>query len=322
MIDLPTDPDVLSIGGQAIPRGESAQLSLHIASLVTHTPIHLRLRVNRAVKAGPVVLLMAGLHGDEHNGVEILRRLRELKATVPTRGTVIVMPLVNVFGFLQFAREVPDGKDVNRSFPGSATGSLASRIAHTVTKQVLPHVHLGIDYHTGGGSRTNYPQLRASFLVHPELRPLADLFAAPMLLNSGLIDHSLRKEAHKRGVKLLVYEGGENLRFDEQAVVEGVKGSIRFLHGLDMCSLPPEAPQKPTVVMRESRWVRARASGFFHPEVTPGQAVHKNQVMATLTDPFGDTSFTVKSPIEGYIIGQNSAALLHQGDALFHIGEA
>jgi predicted deacylase len=308
----------LTLAGTTIHPGEDKVLNLEIARLVSHTPIDIRVEISRAEEPGPVLLLMGGLHGDEINGIEIVRRLKVKGATRPRRGTIITIPILNVFGFLNFSRDVPDGKDVNRSFPGNADGSLASRIAYTVTKEILPIIDLGVDYHTGGASRTNYPQVR-SHIVDETTLAHAKAFGLPMVLDSPLIDGSLRKEAFKRKTNIIVYEGGESLRFDELAIREGVNGTLRLLRYLEMTEI--EAPPGvESIVIQGKKWVRAKHSGFFHTEVDYGQHVQKGQVIGQITDPYGDFEHFIKSPSDGWIIGLNNAALTHQGDALYHIG--
>ena len=185
-------PDTITINGKKVNKGEKAEVSLRIARLPTHTVIDLPVFVYRGKHDGPVLLLTAGLHGDEINGIETIRRLIVDKIVYPLAGTVIVVPIVNVFGFIHFMRDLPDGKDLNRSFPGSEKGSLARRIAYVVMNKILPHVNYGIDFHTGGASKSNFPQIRCVF-ANPKNLELAKAFAAPFIIDSKLIDKTFSR---------------------------------------------------------------------------------------------------------------------------------
>ncbi len=311
-------PDVITIGSYQINKGEQVKIELDVARLPSNTLINIPVHVYRAVEDGPVLLLMAGMHGDEINGIEIIRRMIASKAIVPKKGTVITIPVLNIFGFLNYAREVPDGKDVNRSFPGSTRGSLASRIAHLFMKEVFPHVDYGIDFHTGGGSRYNYPQLRCKVDI-PEQFELAKAFCAPFIINAKLRDKSLRKEATQRGKSIIVYEAGESMRMDELAINEGLDGTARVMHYLGMRDEFTKALSEP-LIFQNSTWVRSPRSGMFQSYNQPGDEVKKNQLIGMITDPFGAVKLKLKATKSGYIIGLNYAPIVSQGDALFHIG--
>ncbi|MEP1890068.1 MAG: succinylglutamate desuccinylase/aspartoacylase family protein, partial [Cyclobacteriaceae bacterium] len=234
------------------------------------------------------------------------------------RGTTICIPILNVYGFIHFSRTVPDGKDVNRSFPGNKNGSLASRMANYVLKDIIPKIDYGIDFHTGGAQRTNYPQTRC-VMKDDENRKLAEAFGAPFALNSKFRSNSLRWSASKLGKRILVYEGGESTRFDEFAIDQGVNGALRLMKHLDMIDEAPE-PIALSQVVQSSSWIRARNAGLFQPLVSSGDPVGKNQVVGYLTDPFGEKKQPVKTKVAGYVIGLNNNPLLHQGDAIMHIG--
>jgi predicted deacylase len=264
------------------------------------------------------LLLSGGLHGDEINGTEIVRRLINKGVNHPLKGTTICIPIINVYGFIYFSRYVPDGKDVNRSFPGNKAGSLASRVAHFITNQIIPHIQYGIDFHTGGADRTNYPQVRA-MLNDPTNKKLADAFHAPFTLNSSYRAKSLRQTASTKGKNILVYEGGESSRFDEQAIQLGFDGAQRVMHHLGMLKSSPDATYISHRINRSS-WVRAKASGMFQTAVKSGQEVEKNQILGYITDPFGAFELPVKATQSGFIIGLNNNPILHQGDAVMHIG--
>lgn len=310
-------PETITINGIRIEAGEQKEVSFRIARLPTHTTIDLPIYINRGMEDGPVLLITAGLHGDELNGIEIARRLLANNMALPERGTTIVMPVVNIYGFLQNTRALPDGKDLNRSFPGNKTGSLARRVAYTLLNEILPQVDYGLDFHTGGASRSNYPQVRAvlSDSINEEL---SKAFAPPIIVNSKFIDKSYRKAAHRKGKHVIVYEAGESMRFDEFAIQEGINGALRLMKHLNMISKAPDPHE--SVIIRSTRWVRSRYAGIFHSEVTLGVKVKKRQILGRITDPFGETEYLVRSTMDGHVIGLNYMPVMNAGDALMHIG--
>lgn len=308
----------MKIREQEILPGETKKIDINIAKLPSHSTIDISITISRASKDGPVLLLSGGLHGDEINGIEIVRRMVEEGINIPLIGTVICIPIINIYGFIHFSRYVPDGKDVNRSFPGNKNGSLASRVAHFMMNEIIPKIDYGIDFHTGGADRTNYPQLRG-MMKDPEVEKIAGVFHAPFTLHSKYRAKSLRQAANKKGKKILVYEGGESARFDEFAIQTGIDGAQRVMHHLGMLKSAPKATYESYFINRSS-WVRARASGLFGTEVKYGQKVVKNQLVGSITDPFGDFKVPIKSPASGYVIGLNNNPVLHQGDAVMHIG--
>jgi len=292
---------------------------LNISTLPSGTNINIPVHVFRAPEDGPVMLLMAGMHGDEVNGIEIIRRLLRQKLLHPQRGTIIAIPVLNIYGFLNFSREVPDGKDVNRSFPGHKRGSLASRVAYTFVKEILPWIDYGLDFHTGGASRTNYPQIR-SLLDNPENETLARTFGAPFIVNAGLRPKSLRKEAAKQGKIILVYECGESLRFDEMGIKGGITGTQRVLHYLGMQEYAKGLEEITGIICQKTSWIRAREAGLFHSKVQVGTYVQKGDILGRIADPYGTKALRIRSPYSGYIIGLNHMPVVNEGDALAHIG--
>ena len=306
------------INGEEIKLGEEKRLTANVAKLPSHAKIDISITVSRGVEDGPVLLLLGGLHGDEINGVETVRRMIEKGWNKPDRGTVVSIPILNVFGFIFFSRSLPDGKDVNRSFPGNKNGSLASRLAHYLTNNILPIIDYGVDFHTGGAQRTNYPQIRCSFQDEKSVE-MAKAFHAPFTLNSPYRPRSLRQTAMKMGKKIIVFEGGESSRFDEMAITHGMEGAMRLMHSLGMID-DYKKPFSDNVIIRNSSWVRAKKSGIFNPQVVSGQSVLKNQVVGYITDTFGEFSKVVKSPARGFIVGLNNNPIVYQGDALMHIG--
>ena len=310
----------MKIAGKTIAPDSFAQLSLDIARLPSRTKIDIPIFVRRAPKAGPTLLLMAGLHGDEINGIDILRRVLEKACFDPVRGTVICIPIINIYGFLNFSRAVPDGKDVNRSFPGSRRGSLASRVAYHLMNEVIPAIDYGIDFHTGGASRSNYPQVRC-VLKDRDNQELATGFNAPFTIDAPLIPKSLRHAAQAQNKKILVFEGGESLRIDPFAVRHGLLGVQKLMHKLKMVN--KKAPKSiSSVVINKRKWVRAKHAGLFHSQVRNGQQVDKGQELGYLTDPFAEFRSSIKAPFSGHVIGLNNNPVVNRGDALLHLGKA
>ncbi len=309
-------PDFITIKDQKIGLGQNRKINLNIARLPTYTNIDLPVHVYRAKEDGPVLLLTGGLHGDEINGIEIIRRLISSKKIMPDSGTIIALPIVNIYGFLLNVRGVPDGKDINRSFPGIKGGSLARLLAYTLMTEIIPQIDCGIDFHTGGASRANYPQIRCSFNLQ-EAKELAKAFDAPITLHSTLIPKSFRSAAHKKGKPILVYEAGESLRFDEQGIEKGIEGTLKLMRHLGMKSNSPEVFG--TKMYRKSGWVRAKNAGLFAPEFELGTFIEKKQILGYISDPFGGKKTKVVFSESGVIIGQNNNPIVHKGDALIHI---
>lgn len=313
----------LTILGETILPGESRTLNMEIAKLHTMTKLKIPIIIERSEIDGPTVLFSAGLHGDEINGIEIVRQLIVQKINRPKIGTIICIPVINVFGFLNKTREFPDGRDMNRVFPGSKNGSLASRFAYYLLKEIIPNVDYCIDFHAGGASRFNAPQIRIVPNNH-ELKALADVFHAPFALYSKNITGSFRNSCDRLGVKMLLFEGGKSLDINESVTQEGIEGTKRFLDYFGMLSpkrKAAEAHQK-IIYIEKSTWVRAKASGLFHGLTTIGSYVEKSQVLATISDPYGKVEYKVKAPNAGYIINVNDAPIVYQGDAIFHITTA
>ncbi|RSK48539.1 succinylglutamate desuccinylase/aspartoacylase family protein [Hymenobacter rigui] len=312
-------PEPLCLNGLTIAPGERVLTRLVISRLPSGTVIDIPVHVFRSTEPGPTVLLMAGMHGDEVNGIEIIRRMIRRDMLRPLRGTIIAIPILNIYGFLNFSREVPDGKDVNRSFPGNPRGSLASRVAHRFMREIMPLIDYGIDFHTGGAARANIPQIRCLLHQDAETDELADAFGAPFTLHAGLRPGSLRETAMQEGRRIIVYETGESLRLDEEGIDLGIAGTLRVLHHLDM--LPETAlPARPTVVCMRSTWLRAKYAGLFRSLVKLGQYIEKGQVFGSVADPYGENSVRLESPVAGYIIGLNHMPVVNQGDALVHVG--
>ena len=274
--------------------------------------------IHRAKQEGPIVLLLAGMHGDEINGIEIVRRMIRHGYHRPQCGTIICVPIANTFGFINQSRTVPDGRDLNRTFPGSAQGSLASRLAYTLLHEIIKPVDYILDFHTGGASRSNHPQVRVAPADERSMA-LARVFDAPFILASSYLDKSLRKTARNYNKVMLLYEGGESLRLDVSVVQAGLDGALRVLHYLGMRNESAPSSQLP-ILLKKSTWVRAKTSGLFRATVDNGTFVKKNSALGIVADPYGESERIVKAPADGYVICINHHPLVHQGEALIHLG--
>jgi predicted deacylase len=306
------------IGQAAIGPGENRVVQMPLGSFPSGALVEVPIHVSRSQFSGPTVLLMAGLHGDEINGVEILRRVLESGINVPNIGSTITIPLLNAFGFIHSTRDAVQSKDVNRSFPGNANGSMASRMAHLINRSILPLIDVGIDLHTGGASRYNYPQIRAELNRWNNLE-LAMAFAAPFSIQAPLRPGSLRQAAKQLKKSILVYEGGESQRFDETSISEGYQGIHRFLSHLGMANKPP-IQQKNLHILKSMSWIRSPMSGLFQSFVEAGQWIHKKQTLGVVTDIHGMTRQLIVAKKEGFIVGLNCNPVVHLGDALVNLG--
>ncbi len=309
------------IGKQRIEAGERRRLQLEVASLYDYTPLYLPVEVIHSRREGPALFVSAAIHGDELNGVEIIQRLLARPALSRLRGTLIAVPVVNIFGFNDKSRYLPDRRDLNRCFPGSPGGSLGSRLARLFMKEIVQRCSHGIDLHTGAVHRTNLPQVRAS-LDDPETEELAKVFGVPVVIHSRLRDGSLREAARKKGIRSLLFEGGEALRLDEGVIRAGLAGCLAVMRHIGMLpqlrsartKAPPEA-----FVSRESFWVRAPHSGLFKLLKAAGDRVTKGEPLARITDAFGGQEKLVECPEDGIIIGHATIPPVNRGDAIVHI---
>lgn len=312
----------ISILGESILPGESKTIDMEIAKLHNTAKLKIPIIVSRSKIDGPVVLFSAGIHGDEINGVEIVRQLITKKINKPKKGTIICIPIINMFGFINMSRQFPDGRDLNRVFPGTKKGSLAGRFAYHILTEIMPLVDYAVDFHAGGASRFNAPQIRLA-PYSPELKQLADVFNAPFTLFSKNIAGSFRNSSQKLHVKMLLFEGGKSLDINESVANAGVAGAKRFLSHLNMLDSRHivEQPEENTIYIEKSSWIRAKCSGLLHDHNTIGAFVKKGTVLATITDPFGKFEHIVKAPNDGYIINANHSPIVYQGDAIFHISK-
>lgn len=308
-----------TIAGQSISPGNRLRFEIPVARLPTGTHIALPIEVLHGPFEGPTVWISAAVHGDELNGVEIARLV--LDKLKPNRlfGTLIVVPMVNGFGVINQSRYLPDRRDLNRCFPGSKSGSLASRLANLVMKEVVLRCQYGIDLHTGANHRTNLPQIRGD-MDDSETYECALAFNSPVVVHSDVRDGSLRAAANAKGIKVLLYEAGEPMRFNPDAIKLGVSGVMRVLTYLNMLKTPFKIPNKKPVLIRESTWVRAKRSGIVRLLVELGDRVNAGQKIGLIADVFGDDPYTLKAPYEGIVIGHSNNPIAHQGDGIIHVG--
>lgn len=309
----------MTIGDVTIEAGRRERFDLRVARLPTGTWASLPIQVVRGTREGPTVWLSGAIHGDEINGVDIIRRVLPHLDRRKLKGTVIAVPIVNVFGFIEGSRYLPDGRDLNRSFPGSPRGSLASRLAHLFLTEIVDHADIGLDLHTAAGHRKNHPQVRCD-LEDEETRRLALAFGAPLMFSAKLRDGSLRQAALERGKRVILYEAGQVHRFDPEAVRMGVDGCLRVLQALDMMTFPNLEEAKPSVHLESSSWLRARRGGMVALNVSLGDKVVQGQDLGHISDAFGERPAKIKAPFDGFVIAHTQHPLVSQGDALIHLG--
>ena len=307
------------IGGEAVSPGERRLVHLPLSALSNQTPMALPVSVIHARREGPVLFVSAAVHGDELTGVAICRRLLASRALAITRGTLLIVPIVNAFGFISHSRYLPDRRDLNRSFPGSVKGSLAAQLANLFLTEVVARSTHGIDLHSAAIHRSNLPQIRVDSHDEPAYR-LAEAFGAPIIVHSGLREGSLRAAATKRGVPVIVYEAGEGLRVDELSIRVGMEGVLQVVAHLGMARRG-RRPPRPPVLATSSRWVRAEESGLFRPFRGTGDHVRTGERIGVVADPYGERETDIKASTGGIIIGRANIPAVNQGDALFHIAK-
>ena len=308
----------IEIGGVSIEPGTQVTVDLPIPRLYDRTALSIPLRVLHGHRAGPTLLLSSTIHGDEVNGIEIINRVLKLRGAKRLHGTLIAAPVVNVYGLITRARYLPDGRDLNRSFPGSTSGSLTARLANVVMEKVVSKATHVIDMHTGGLHRSNLPHVRFT-TSHEPSASMAEAFGAPVILHARPREGSLREAAMARDIAIIVYEAGEALRFSETGIRAGVRGVVRVMRHLGMITGSSTNLTSPFHA-RGSEWVRAPISGLFRSKFALGGAVTKNQILGSVTDPLGeDAPIPVESPKDGIVIGQSNIPVVHQGDPLLHL---
>jgi len=317
---METKADPLSINGVEIKPGSRTTIDLPVGRLYTHTTMTMPVHIIHGRKPGPRLFVSAAIHGDEINGVEIIRRLLKMPTLKRLRGTLISVPIVNVHGFIHHSRYLPDRRDLNRCFPGSEKGSLAARLAYLFMREIVNNSTHGIDLHTGASNRDNLPQIRAN-MDDEETAKLSHTFGAPVIISSSLRDGSLREAAAEKGIPMLLYEAGEALRFDEVCIRAGVRGILNVIRSLGM--LPPSSSRsrkrRTSQIARSSSWTRAPDSGILRPMVSLGAQVVKGSLLGVVSDPFGERETEISATYDGIIIGRTNLPLVNEGDALFHI---
>lgn len=308
----------ITIAGETVQPGTRTNFDIPVADLYTAHKISMPVQVIHGRLAGPRLFICAAIHGDELNGVQIIRRLMKRKALASLKGTLITVPVVNVHGFLNQSRYLPDRRDLNRSFPGSPKGSIASRLAHKFLNEVVLGSDYGIDLHTGAIDRSNLPQIRAS-LDESGVLELAEAFGAPVIINAKTRDGSLRACASESDIPILVYESGEALRFDEFCIRAGIRGVLNVMSKIGMIRTSRRATRRQPVIAQSTRWARAPVSGIVSDKAELGDAVSKGAKLALLSDPLGESEEPVLAPHDGIVIGRSNLPLAHEGDALFNI---
>lgn len=314
------DHSQLIIDNQSIIPGQINTIRINAGKLPSDNRINVHAHVYSSGCPGPTILLLGGVHGDEINGIEIVRRSIENDHFEQLiSGNLIAIPLLNVYGFINFSRDVSDGKDVNRSFPGHLNGSLASRVARIITKKILPLADLAVDFHTGGSARYNYPQVRFHH-ADKVAGSMAEAFGAPVLMEQAYLANSFRKAAHDSGVPAIVFEGGESVRLDEFSIEAGMNGIKRLLNYLGMTEFENIPKVNDVIYVKKSSWIRASSPGIFIRFATSGQKVIKGDKLGEIKDPYGTKSVNVISDYSGMIVGHNNSSVVNLGDALFNIG--
>lgn len=305
------------IGGEEVAPGTREQVEIRIARYVTGAWISLPVEVIHGARRGPAVWLSGAIHGDELDGVEITRGVSMKLSPRTLRGTVLAIPIVNVFGFIQASRYLPDRRDLNRAFPGTEDGSMAARLAWLFTTEVVDRCDWGLDFHCGSGERENLPQIRCD-LGEERTRAVAEAFAAPLLIDNRGPGGSLRRESVERGKRVLVYEGGEAGRFTRSSIEAGVAGSLRVLRHLEMIDAAPD-PERASVRVGSTHWVRASRSGIVRLDAELGGEVRKGGKIGEITEILGGGRKQVRASNTGIVIGRRVNPVVYQGEALVHI---
>ncbi len=309
----------IEIAGIKIPPGSRQSIDIPLPSFYTHSAASMPVHVVHGRNPGPCLLVCAAIHGDEINGVEIIRRILTHKLINKIKGTLIAIPVVNVFGFVSKSRYLPDRRDLNRAFPGSETGSMAARLANTLMTEIVPHCTHVVDLHSGAVSRENLPQIRAKLSEEPVTEAMARAFGVPVILNANLVEGSFRAAASQQDIPVILYEAGEALRFEEVAIRAGVKGVLGVMSHLGMRRKSAKHKETKTLIANASQWLRAGQSGILRSLVASGAKVEAGEILAYINDPLGENSESLLSPISGIIIGKTNLPLVFEGEAVFHI---
>lgn len=304
---------------QNAPVGKISHIEVDVPGFPGQGVARAPLILAKGLNKGPTLWLSSTIHGDELNGIEVIHRLTKWLNPDKLHGMILAFPIVNVHGFLNQSRYLPDRRDLNRSFPGSSTGSLASRMAQFLKNELLSECNYGIDFHTASEGNRNIIQVRTDLNDSTNM-DMAVHFGAPATLHASLRDGSLRHAAFKLGIKMLVVEMGSTQRFDEteiQMALEGCQRVLKFL-GMYKASRPKKA--KPTLLLWNSSWQRAPASGIFKANVKLGEIVKPGQYLGQVFDSFGELVGTIRSKMPSIVLGCRTNPLVYQGDALFNLG--
>jgi predicted deacylase len=312
----------LSLAGSKIKPGQQTTIQVPVARLYTHTEMTMPVHVIHGHKDGPRLFVSAAIHGDEINGTEIIRRLMQLKRIRKLKGTLLAIPVVNVYGFLQQSRYSPDRRDLNRFFPGSEKGSLTSQLADIFMEEIVANSTHGIDLHAGSNHRTNLPQIRTN-VENPNALQMAQAFRVPVIINASMRDGSLRQAVTEKSIPFMLYEAGEALRFDDVAIRAGIRGILSVMEAIGMLRQSRMRKKKgiEPLIADATTWVRAPASGILHMNVPLGARVSQNKKLGVIADPFGSHEEAIESPVSGMVIGRLNLPLVHQGDAVIHIAK-
>lgn len=308
------------INNETIKAGTSSIVNLALPELHSESSISMPVHVIHGKKEGPVLFISAAIHGDEINGTEVIRRLLSMESIKRIRGTLLAVPVVNIYGFNFHSRYLPDRRDLNRSFPGAESGSMAGRLANIFLKEVVLRSDIGIDIHTAAINRNNFPQIRAD-LNNEQLKQAANKFETPVILHSAPPSGSLRAAAIEEGIPVMVYESGEALRFDEVSIRVAVRGILNVMCDLGMMTRTSKRKAKKSVVLQSSTWVRAANSGILRAVVALGDMVKEGDVIGYISSPGCTDSITIEASTNGIIIGRTNIPLVYEGEALFHIGK-
>lgn len=310
----------LEIAQATIHPGETVTLALPLPELFSCAPLHMPIKVMHGRQKGPCLLVTAAMHGDEMNGTEIINRLLSRPSLKRLRGTIIAVPVVNVYGLINRSRFLPDGGSLDDCFPGSEHGHHGARIAHLFTQMLFPLADVCVDLQTGDRNFNNFPQTFVDVSNEPVL-DLAEKFGAPIITDFDKAPGRFSTWACEQGKPTLVYEAGEAMRFDEYAIKTGVKGLMNLLRALGMVTKSAsDRKQTPTYIADEQLVVRANTSGVVHTTQVLGSHVRKGDVIGVISDPFGvRESVDIKCPVDAAIVAMNDLPLIQEGEAVFHL---
>lgn len=313
-------PDIGVWDGQTILPGETRNLNLTIGESYSGMNVRIPVQVCRATQPGPTLFITAALHGDEINGTGVIRQIIQSGVLQHLRrGNIILVPVLNLLAFDRHSRYLPDRRDLNRCFPGTSTGSLASRMARRIFDEIVLRSDYGIDLHTASVRRTNYPNLRANML-DPEVARIAKAFGNELIIDGIGPKGSFRREACSVGCPTIVMEGGEVWKVEPGIVESAIKGVLNVLRELDMLDGTPEVSEH-QLVLRKTKWIRAEQGGFLQFHVKPGDGVEQGQAIATNTSLLGVEKNVLYSPFSGVILGMTTLPAVTPGEPICHLGE-